>query len=220
MFFGYRKGRWWVWASTFLLVALTTLGLYPSTGETLRFSTDLTHQHVSTESQGLQPHHVILLSKRASSAMVGTIMALLATFDEAGVLPPEGSAQANQVIHGLIQLQAAIMKSPSSELAAYREAAVAYWVNQSKEREAGTVGEEGLTDRTLAALIAYDLEHPLWDDPKIASAMQAFNVTRADWLLIVDLFHQAEVVFREQARSFHMVYERWRMNLSDGKSIH
>jgi len=120
----------------------------------------------------------------------------------------------------LIQLQSALMKSSSSELAAYRTAAVAYWMSQSKEREAGTVGEEGLTDRTLAALIAYDLEHPLWDDQKMALAMQAFNVTRADWRLIVDLFHQAEAVFRKQARSFHMVYEGWRMNLSDGKSIH
>jgi hypothetical protein len=178
---------------------MNNLVMYPSPGETLGFSTVLTNQHVGTELQGLKPHSVLVTSERASSAMVGTIMALLATFDEAGVLPPEGTTQANQVIHGLIQLQSALMKSPSSELAAYRKAAVAHWTGQHKEREVGTFREKGLTDRILAALIAYDLDHPLWEDPKIVSALQAFNVT-------------------SEGRSIHIVYENWRMNMPGGKS--
>jgi len=218
MFFSYQVGQRWVWASTFFLVVLNNLVMYPSPGETLGFSTALTNQHVGAELQGLKPHSVLVTSERASSAMVGTIMALLATFDEAGVLPPEGTTQANQVIHGLIQLQSALMKSPSSELAAYRKAAVAHWTGQHKEREVGTFREKGLTDRILAALIAYDLDHPLWEDPKIVSALQAFNVTDTDWMLIVELFHQAEAVFHAEGRSIHIVYENWRMNMPGGKS--
>lgn len=218
MFFNYQEARSWVWASTFFLVALNNLVLYPSPGETLGFSRDLTNQHVRTEPQVLNPHRVLLTSERASPSMVGTIMALLATFDEAGILPPEGTPQANRVIHGLIQLQSALMKSASPELAAYRMAAETHWTSQHKEIKDGALGGEGLTDRVLAALILYDQEHPMWKDQKIVSAVQAFNVTHADWILIVELFHQANAVFREQGRSIHKVYEAWRMDMPGGKS--
>ena len=54
--------------------------------------------------------------KRTDSALVGSIMALLATFEAADVLPPEDSSQANQLIHGLIQLQSALVKSQKSRV--------------------------------------------------------------------------------------------------------
>ena len=101
------------------------------------FSTELTSQCPCTELQGLSPRRAFLTSERASSAMVGTIMTLLATFDEAEILPPEGTTQANQVIHGLIQLQSALMKSSSFELADYRRAAMAHWMCQHNDRETG-----------------------------------------------------------------------------------
>jgi len=82
----------------------------------------------------------------------------------------------------------------------------------------GALGGNELTDRVLAALILYDQEHPMWKDQKIVSAVQAFNVTHADWVLIVDLFHKANAVFREQGRSIHKVYDAWRMNMSAEKS--
>jgi hypothetical protein len=150
--------------------------------------------------------------------MVGAIMAVLATFDEAGILPQEGTAKANQVIHGLIQLQSALMQSASPELAAYRMAAEAHWTSQHKEIKDGALGGKGLTVGVLEALILYDQEHPIWKDQKIISAVQAFNVTHADWILIVDLFHKANAVFCEQGRSIHKVYDAWRKNMPGGKS--
>ena len=150
--------------------------------------------------------------------MVGTIMALLATLEEAGVLPPEGTPQANQVIHGLIQFQAALMNSTSSELAAYRIAAEAFWGSQHSERVGADARGKGLTSKVLGAFIDYDQEYPLWDDSKIVLTMQEFNVTRADWVLIVDLFQQAEAIFREQGRSIHSVYKAWRMHMPGRKS--
>ena len=81
------------------------------------------------------------------------------------------------------------------------------------------ISEEGLTDRMLAALIAYDSEHPLWEDPKIVLAMRDFNVTHKDWLVIVDLFHQAEAVFHEQGRSIHEVYDAWRKEMPGGEVL-
>ena len=144
-------------------------------------------------------------------------MTLLATFDEAGILPPEGTAQANQVIHGLIQLQSTLMKSASAEVASYQRAAEDSWRKQHRDRQIGVLKSEGLTLRVLEALIAYDQEDPMWNDPKIASAMQEFNVSQADWLYIVKLFNKANLVFRDQGRSMHCVYDAWRLKFPGGK---
>ena len=165
----------------------------------------------------MQPH-VLLMAERASSNMIGTIMTLLATFDEAGILPPEGTAQANQVIHGLIQLQSTLMKSTSAELAAYQRAAEDFWRRQHQDRKDGLLKEEGLTLGALEALIAYDQEHPMWSDPMIVMAMQVFNVSQDDWQFIVKLFNKANVVFREQGRSMHTVYDAWRLKFPGGKT--
>ena len=58
----------------------------------------------------------LLLNQAASAAssaqpLVGHIMALLSVFEQADALPPESSPEANQLIHALIQTQAALTKS-------------------------------------------------------------------------------------------------------------
>jgi hypothetical protein len=146
-------------------------------------------------------------------------MALLATLDEAGILPPEGTSSANQLIHGLIQVQAAFMKSPSPELSVYLVAAEKHWLMKHKEeREYGSLATGGLTSRVLEALILYDKEHPMWEDPKIVAAVQAFNVTGADWILIVNMVSRAETIFRDQGRSIHELYDQRRVKMPGGKS--
>lgn len=217
MFCRYQGDLLRFWVGTFLLTVVD-LAMCPITMEAFGSSIKLPNAHVNIVLQGLSAPRAIFISEKASSSMVGAIMALLATFDEAGVLPHEGTAQANQVIHGLIQLQSALMKSASPELAAYWMAAEIHWKSQDKEMKDEVLGGKGLTDRVLAALILYDQEHPMWKDQKIVLAVQAYNVTHADWILIVDLFHKANEVFREQGRSIHQVYDVWRMNMPGGKS--
>jgi len=204
--------QWRVWVNVcWLIMALVLMLSIPV--EALGLGIGGTNIQRLTETPVSNSYRLQMGSGRANSSMVGTIMALLATFDEAGILPSEGTAQANQVIHGLIQLQSALMKSPSSALATYRMAAVAHWKSQHKEEAVGAVGEQGLSARMLAALIGYDQEHPLWDDHDIESAMQAFKVTHEDWRLIVELFRKAEAVFHRQGRSMHTVYEGWRKKM-------
>ena len=191
--------------------------LAPSSAESLGHSLHLKNTRPSYELHVVKQPRVFLMSERTSSSMIGTIMALLATFDEAGILPPEGTAQANQVIHGLIQLQSTLIKSASAELAAYQMAAEDFWRKEHPDRQDGVLQEKGLTLRVLEALIIYDQEQPMWNDPKIASAMQEFNVSQADWLFIVELFHKANIVFRDQERSMYTVYDAWRLKLPGGK---
>ncbi len=213
-----RQGIYRIPHGISMILALFLFSL-PSYGKTAQLGRASVGFEGSTEGFLLSSPAMFLEVERASSSMVGTIMALLATFDEAGVLPPEGTPEANHIIHGLIQLQSALVKSPSSELVAYQKAAVEFWMTHNLESKApGVVGQEGLTDRLLAALIAYDQEYALWEEPTIVKAMQAFNVTHDDWLFIVKLFKRAEKVFHDQGSSIHEVFERWRTRMPGGKS--
>jgi hypothetical protein len=58
----------------------------------------------------------------------------------------------------------------------------------------------------------------MWEDPKIVAAVQAFNVTGADWILIVNMVSQAERVFRDRGQSIHELYDQWRVKMPGGKS--
>ena len=213
---GYFRSRFGVWTRTFLSVV--SLGWCPIPSEASGFSFAYMRAQGIFEPDCVRTHSGVLASERTHSSKVGSIMALLAILDEAGILPPEGTSSANQLIHGLIQLQAAFLKSTSPELAAYLMAAEKHWIMKHEETEYGSFATSGLTSRVLEALILYDQEHPMWKDQKIVSAVQAFNVTHADWILIVDLFHKANAVFGEQGRSIHKAYDAWRMNMPSGRS--
>lgn len=217
MICGNPRSRFRVWAGAFLLV-VGSLVTCPISGEAFVLLIEFKKEPIVPKSDELRANHAILASERTHSSMVGSIMALLATLDEAGILPPEGTSSANQLIHGLIQLQAAFLKSTSPELAAYLMAAEKHWIMKHNEREYGSLAAAGLTSRVLEALILYDKEHPMWEDPKIVAAVQAFNVTGSDWVLIVDIVSQAETVFRDQGRSIHELYDQWRVRMPGGQS--
>jgi hypothetical protein len=214
---GYFRSRFAIWTRALLLIVVS-LGGWAISSEVFSFSLAFKRGQVTPEPDGLRLHSEILASERTHSSRVGSIMALLATLDEAGILPPEGTAPANQLIHGLIQLQAAFLKSTSPELAAYLMAAEKHWVMKYNEMDYGSFATLGLTSRVLEALILYDKENPMWEDPKIVAAVQAFNVTGSDWVLIVDIVTQAETVFLDQGRSIHELYDQWRVKMPGGNS--
>jgi len=211
-----RGGQRSCWKGPVLLVL--TLVIVLRSSEIGGLSTALVHAEGRAAPFGFPQFQKITTTARASSSAVGTIMALLATLEEAGVLPPEGTSQANQVIHSVIQLQSAVMKSTSPEFAAYQLAVDRLWQRQHSESVVGEAKAYGLTASVLGAFIAYDQVHSLWDDPALVLALQEFNVTRADWDLMVDLFQQAETVFRGQGRSLYDVYKGWHMKMPGGKS--
>lgn len=155
-------------------------------------------------------------SKRTGSALVGSVMALLATFESANVLPPEGTSQANQLIHGLIQMQSALVKSQSSELSEYVSAAV----EQRFEKESGelleSMHESGLTSKLLEALVSYNHKIPMWEKPALTELFQRYNISRQDWELIEKIFGEAEVAYRIKGSSIHDAYELWRAQMPGG----
>lgn len=163
-------------------------------------------------------HSPDVSSKGDGSALVGSVMALLATFEDANVLPPEGTSQANQLIHGLIQLQSALVKSQSSELSEYFSAAV----EQRFEKEGAgliqSIHQGGLTSKMLEALVSYNHKIPMWEKPALTEILQRYNVSRQDWGLIEKIFDEADAVYRMKGSSIHDAYELWRSQMPGGRS--
>lgn len=179
---------------------------------------DERHPSLVVDSGGASPRTAPGLSlERTGPSMVGAIMALLATFEAANVLPPEGTAQANQLIHGLIQLQSALVKTRGSELSDYVTAAV----NDRFEMESGgivqSIPQRGLTSKLLEALLVYDKKRPIWEQSDVVRIFQNYNISRPDWEFIDLIFTKADAAYRAKGASIHEAYEEWRLQMPGGK---
>ncbi len=153
--------------------------------------------------------------KKVGSTLVGSIMALLATFDDARALPPEGTSRANQLIHGLIQLQSALVKSNSSELKEYVLAAITSYSHVEENHFFPSIAQSGLTSYILAALSIHNKKMPMWNQPGLPHVFQRYNLTQRDWELIDRVFFQAEEAYRIKGSSIHLAYQHWRTRLAN-----
>lgn len=157
-------------------------------------------------------------SQRTGSVLVGSVMALLATFESVNVLPPEGTSQANQLIHGLIQMQSALVKSHSLELSEYFSAAVEQRFEKESAGLLPSIYQSGLTSKFLEALVSYNHIIPMWEKPSLVEIFQRYNISRQDWDLIEKIFGEADAAYRLKGSSIHDAYERWRAQMPGGRS--
>src|SRR2546421_12489081 len=119
----------------------------------------------------------LLIHHAASAAssprpLVGHIMALLAVLEQADALPPESSPEANQLIHALIQTQAALTKST--------DPATRRWLAEAlrrAEQQGGVpIPSDALTSRALEAILIYAAIRRPVDDPQVLAGLKEFNI--------------------------------------------
>ena len=143
---------------------------------------------------------------RASSAKVGAVMALLATFEDAGILPPEDSPNANRLIKALIQFQSAFMTSGHP--------AIQRWLREAFTAKFGEVTPStlevfragGWTSQSLEAIVDYAAAAPVWNAPDVTEGFRAFNIGRADFDLLARTFTDARAAFSTNGQNIHEVY--------------
>lgn len=241
-----NKGSWisltvWVWAAVLLGVGTSVSGSegdlenVPLSGVEYFKAIQMEKKNVPIAFMHKQcvPGHGILLhrmvasspqpsldfpSQGTGSALVGSVMALLATFEGANVLPQEGSSKANQLIHGLIQLQSALVKTQSSELSEYLSAAVEQRFEKESAGLLESIHQSGLTSKMLEALVSYDKKIPMWEKPALTEIFQRYNISRQDWELIEEIFGEADAAYRMKGSSIHDAYELWRSQMPGGRS--
>ncbi len=150
-----------------------------------------------------------LLSGRASPRHVGTVMALLATFNDAGVLPPESSPDANRLIRSLIQFQSAFMKSPNPAVTELLRDALAQKLGDQTEPAVRAFRANGWTSQSLEAVVDYVARTPPWSRPALVEALREYNVGESDFAILATVFSEARAALASEGRDVHVVYARW-----------
>ncbi len=142
---------------------------------------------------------------RAASALVGTVMALLAAFSDADALPPESSPEANRLIKALIQFQAAFVKSGNPAIQRLLFDALG-----NVQGDRGTAVEEfrahGWSSRSMEAIVEYVRATHAWQQPEVIEGFRPYNVGAADFELLSDTFQTARSKLAARGEDLHAVY--------------
>jgi len=154
---------------------------------------------------------------RTPSGPVGASMALLATLQDAGILPPEGSSQANRVIQMVIQFQGLFMKST--------DPAVRQFVDQALDAKfaarAADIGAEfrkaGWTSQVVEAVCDHYAGITAQERTQLAESFARVNMRPEDFEFLSDLYARARSTFSQQGRNIHRIFAEHRRNMPGGK---
>jgi hypothetical protein len=154
---------------------------------------------------------------RTPSGPVGASMALLATLQDAGVLPPEGSPEANRIIQIVIQFQGLFMKST--------EPAVRHFVDEALKTKfaarAEAIGVEfrkgGWTSEIVEAVCDRYVEISTDERVQLHESFVRVNMRAEDFQLLSGLFARARLVFSQQGRNIHRIFAEHRREMPGGK---
>ncbi|RMH05060.1 MAG: kelch repeat-containing protein [Nitrospirae bacterium] len=158
------------------------------------------------------------LSRRTPAKHVGAVMAMLALFDKAHVLPPQSSPEADHLIRVLIQFQAVLVKH--AEPAVRQEigrALQAYFGNRTPA-VLDALATTGWTSEILEALVEYTETHPLWTQPALREALALSHVTPEDWNIIRRTFLDARRQLAARGENLHALYARLRREMPGGSA--
>jgi len=155
-------------------------------------------------------------TSRTPAQYVGSVMAVLATFNDAGVLPPESSVQANQLIRSLIQFQMVFVKSPEPAVREFLSLALIAQKGEQATMVLDRFALTGWTSQSLEAVVDYSKQYPMWENPKIENAFRAYNLSPEDWELVQTLFVKARQNLAHREKDFHAVFANHRSGMPGG----
>ena len=156
-------------------------------------------------------------TSRVPRQHIGSVMALLAVFEKAQVLPPESSPEANQLIRALIQFQAAFLKSSIPAVRNFFSAAVEAQLGERAGAVSQAFHEIGWTSETLEALVDYSTSHSLWDQPDLRENFAAYNLKPGDWEIVQRTYLMARRQLAAKGQDLHAVFASHRQEMPGGQ---
>ena len=156
--------------------------------------------------------------QRTPSPYIGSVMALLATFEDAGILPPEGTPQANGIIKAAIQFQSAFLKSHHPAVQQFfTEAHRAKFGLRAPEVEA-SFRRSGWSADSFDAVIEAGRIAPGWSAPGLDDGFREFNIGKSDFDLLAQVYQQSTAAFSIQGKTFQEVYAQRRREMPGAQS--
>lgn len=160
---------------------------------------------------------VLIREKRAPARHVGAVMAILGTFNEAGVLPAESDPRANQLIRSLIQFQSVFMKSRVPEVQEYFSSALDTRWGEESSTVRDSFYAHGWTSKSLGAVVDYSRNKAMWQDEQMQEVFRQYYLSSADWVLVQEVFLAARQEFVAESKDMHEVFGKQRERMARGK---
>jgi hypothetical protein len=147
------------------------------------------------------------------SSPIGASMAVLATLQDADVLPPEGTREANRIIQMVIQFQSVFMNSSDPAVQNFlREALVMKWGERAED--VGTrFHAAGWTSEVLDALSERRVSATDEQRTQLSEGFRAYNMSVADFEWFADLFGRARAAFSRRGENIHQVFAQRRREM-------
>lgn len=140
-------------------------------------------------------------------------MAVLATLEQAQVLPPEGTREANHVIKSVIQFQSVFAKSTDPAVQDFVRRAVTQRHGEQATEMLARFRSSGWTPEVLEALADADLHTPVDELRSLATGLGQFNVSVEDFQQFMRLVRDGEQAFASRGQNFQEVYASHRKTM-------
>ncbi len=150
------------------------------------------------------------------SGPIGASMAVLAMLQDAGVLPPEDTPEANRVIKVVIQFQSVFMKSDDPAVDAFLRRAVSAQAGNDADEVRARFRSTGWTSEILEALGEQWDATSLDQREMLSTGFRQFNVSPADFDVLRDLVTKARSALEQRGQNMHQVFAKRRLEMPAG----
>ena len=151
-------------------------------------------------------------SKKASP-FVGAAMAVLATLEQAGVLPPEGTKEADRVIKSVIQFQSAFSKSTDASIQRFLRDAIAGRHGEKTTAILERFHSTGWTSEVLETLADADVRSPVEELHGLTEGFGQFNLSLDDFKRFMQLVRDGRSALAARGQHFEEVYAHHRKTM-------
>lgn len=185
------------------LVSLVLGGLVPSV-EAAPASADPAKNPVLTQTSR---------SAKTASPHIGSAMAVLATLQDADVLPPEGTPEANHIIRFVIQFQSVFTKSDDPAVQEFARQALAQKHGDQAADIVKNLRISGWTADVLERLADEEARHSSENLQTLAQGFAPFNLSVEEFHRFMQLVRDARQAFRTRGLEFQHIFSSRRKEM-------
>jgi hypothetical protein len=143
---------------------------------------------------------------KTASPHVGSAMAVLATLEQARILPPEGTKEADRIIKSVIQLQSLFSKSMRPDLQNFMRRAVEASRGKQAPDLVAQFQASGWTSDVLEALAESTAQTPAEELQTLAPGLKTVNLSVEDFRQFMQLVKDGKEALASNGQDFHVVF--------------
>jgi hypothetical protein len=150
---------------------------------------------------------------KTASPHIGSAMAVLATLQDADVLPPEGTPESNHIIRFVIQFQSVFTKSDDVVVQEFARQALAEKYGDRATDIVRSLRTTGWTADILERLSDEEARHTPEDLHALAHGFAPFNLSVEEFHRFMQLVREARQVFHTRRLEFKDIFSSRRKEM-------